>query len=147
VLKTFTRGGIHPPEEKLSAHTSIQTLPLPATAIIPVSQHLGAPAKIIVSKGDVVKTGQVIAQGDGFVSSSVHASVSGKVLKIEDVTEVSGYRKPAVFIEVSGDEWLDSIIRDESHRGRDTVQNSRIRDCGFGRRYISYPGKNDNSPR
>jgi electron transport complex protein RnfC len=47
VLKTFTRGGIHPPEEKLSAHTSIQTLPLPATAIIPVSQHLGAPAKII----------------------------------------------------------------------------------------------------
>ncbi len=114
MLKTFTRGGIHPPEEKLSAHTSIQSLPLPVTAIIPVSQHLGAPAKIAVSKGDAVKTGQVIAHGDGFVSANVHASVSGKVLKIEDVTDVSGYRKPAVFIEVSGDEWIESIIRDET---------------------------------
>ena len=114
MLKTFTRGGIHPPEEKLSAHTSIQSLPLPVTAIIPVSQHLGAPAKITVSKGDMVKTGQVIARGDGFVSANVHASVSGKVLKIDDVTDVSGYRKPAVFIEVSGDEWIESIIRDET---------------------------------
>jgi electron transport complex protein RnfC len=114
VLKTFTRGGIHPPEEKLSAHTSIQSLPLPVTAIIPVSQHLGAPAKITVNKGDIVKTGQVIARGDGFVSANIHSSVSGKVLKIEDITDVSGYRKPAVFIEVSGDEWLESIIRDET---------------------------------
>jgi Na+-translocating ferredoxin:NAD+ oxidoreductase subunit C len=114
VLKTFTRGGIHPPEDKLSAHTSIQSLPIPSMVIIPISQHLGAPAKIIVNKGDMVKTGQPIARGDGFISSSIHASVSGKVVDIDNVTDVSGYRNPAVFIEVSGDEWMESIIRDET---------------------------------
>jgi len=113
VLKTFTRGGIHPPEEKLSANTSIQTLPLPATVIIPASQHLGVPAKITVNRGDAIKTGQLIAKADGFVSSHVHSSVSGKVSKIEEVTDVSGYRRQAVFIDVSGDEWVESIIRED----------------------------------
>jgi len=113
VLKTFTRGGIHPPEEKLSANTGIQTLPLPTTVIIPAVQHLGAPAKITVNRGDEVRVGQLIAKAEGFVSSNVHASVSGKVSKIEEVTDVSGYRRQAVFIDVSGDEWVESIIREE----------------------------------
>jgi Na+-translocating ferredoxin:NAD+ oxidoreductase subunit C len=114
VLKTFSRGGIHPPDKKLTAHTSIQPLPLPATAVMLISQHLGAPARPTVIKGDLVKTGQLIATGDGFVSSHVHASVSGKVTGINEVKDGSGYRKQAIFIEVSGDEWLQTIIRDES---------------------------------
>ena len=114
MLKTFTKGGIHPPDKKLSAHTSIQILPLPATAVILTSQHLGAPAKFIVSMGDEVKAGQMIARDDGFVSSNVHSSVSGKVGKIEEVSDPSGYRKQDIFIDVSGDDWLESIIRNES---------------------------------
>jgi len=113
VLKTFTKGGIHPPDRKLTAHTCIQSLPLPATAIIPVSQHLGAPAIPVVAKGDYVKTGQLIAKGNGFVSSNVHASVSGNVAKIEDVTDISGYRRQAIVINVAGDDWLESIVRNE----------------------------------
>lgn len=113
MLKSFTRGGIHPPEEKRSANTSIQTLPLPATVIIPASQHLGTPAKITVNRGDEVKAGQLVAKADGFVSSHVHASVSGKVSKIEEVTDLSGYRRQAIFIDVSGDEWVESIIRED----------------------------------
>jgi len=113
VLKTFVKGGVHPPENKLSAHNSIQTLSLPATAVIPITQHLGAPAKVVVEKGDEVKVGQLIARAEGFVSSNVHSSVSGKVSRIDEVTDVSGFKKPAVFIDVNGDNWMDSIIREE----------------------------------
>jgi len=110
-LKTFPLGGIHPPENKLTADAAIQYLPLPEGVAIPVSQHIGAPATIIVSKGDSVKTGQVIATGNGYVSTSIHSSVSGKVSKIDTVPGTSGYRQPAVYIDVEGDEWIDTIDR------------------------------------
>jgi len=112
VLKTFKKGGVHPPENKFSAHNSIRQLPLPGSVAILLSQHLGAPAKVIVNKGDTVKTGQLIAKGEGFVSSNVHASVSGKISKIDDVTDISGYRRQAIYIDVDGDEWMETIIRD-----------------------------------
>ena len=73
---------------------------------------MGAPAKAIVNKGDEVKTGQLIARGEGFLSGNIHASVSGKVSKIEEVQDVSGYRRQAIFIEVAGDEWESGINRD-----------------------------------
>jgi electron transport complex protein RnfC len=82
VLKTFPLGGIHPPENKMTAGRSLMTLPVPAGVIIPVTQHLGAPAEIVVSKGDIVKAGQLIATAKGFVSANVHSSVSGKVSKL-----------------------------------------------------------------
>jgi electron transport complex protein RnfC len=66
-LKTFPLGGIHPPENKLTAEIAIGYLPVPESVTIPVSQHIGAPAVIIVNKGDYVKTGQVIAVSKGFV--------------------------------------------------------------------------------
>jgi electron transport complex protein RnfC len=112
VLKTFKKGGVHPPENKFSAHNSIHQFSLPGSVSILLSQHLGAPAKVIVNKGDTVKAGQLIAKGDGFVSSNLHASVSGKISKIDDITDVSGYRRQAVFIDVAGDEWMANIIRD-----------------------------------
>ena len=111
MLKTFTRGGVHPPENKLSANCRIRDLEIPRSVVLPLSQHLGAPAKPVVNKGDVVKTGQLIAKGDGFVSSPVHASVSGKVSKIDDVVDMSGYKRPAVFIDTGGDEWAEGIDR------------------------------------
>jgi len=111
VLKTFTRGGVHPPENKLSANSRIRDLGIPRSVVLPLSQHLGAPAKPVVNKGDIVKTGQLIASGDGFVSSHVHASVSGKVSKIDDIVDMSGYKRPAVFIETEGDDWAEGIDR------------------------------------
>jgi Na+-translocating ferredoxin:NAD+ oxidoreductase subunit C len=111
VLKTFTRGGVHPPENKLSANSRIRDLEIPRSVVLPLSQHLGAPAKPVVNKGDAVKTGQLIARGDGFVSSHVHASVSGKVTKIDDVVDMSGYKRAAVYIDTAGDEWAEGIDR------------------------------------
>ncbi|GAB1405884.1 electron transport complex subunit RsxC [Lentimicrobium sp.] len=112
-MRTFTKGGIHPPEDKLSADKPIEVLPLPAKVIIPLSQSLGAPSKLAVEKGDVVKVGQLIAKGEAFISSNVHASVSGKVTKIEEVMDASGYRRPAVLIDVEGDEWQEDIDRSD----------------------------------
>lgn len=111
MLKTFPLGGIHPPDNKLTANQSISYLPVPETVIIPISQHIGASATIIVNKGDFVKTGQVIANSKGFVSANIHSSVSGKVNKIDTIIDTSGYKQTAVFIDTEGDEWIESIDR------------------------------------
>ncbi|MFO7656869.1 MAG: electron transport complex subunit RsxC [Bacteroidales bacterium] len=111
MLKTFSKGGIHPPENKLSAGLGIETLPLPKSIAIPLSQHLGVPAKPVVNKGDEVKAGQMVAKGDGFVSANIHSSVSGKVTKIDTETDISGYKRLCIVIETVGDDWLDSIDR------------------------------------
>jgi len=76
---------------------------------IPLNQHIGAPPKILVEKGDMVKVGQLIAQGEGFISANIHSSVSGKVLKVDAVVDISGYKRKAITIKVEGDEWLEEI--------------------------------------
>lgn len=86
-------------------------LGLPRQAVFPLSQHIGAPAVAIVKRGDKVKVGTKIAEAGGFVSAAVFSSVSGTVSKIDSVTDASGYCKPAVFIDVEGDEWEDGIDR------------------------------------
>ncbi len=112
-MKTFPTGGVHPPENKLTAGSEIRHLPLPSNVAIPVSQHIGTPASIIVNKDDRVKTGQVIAVSKGFVSSNIHSSVSGKVNKIDAVLDTTGYKQTAVFINVEGDEWSETIDRND----------------------------------
>ncbi len=112
-MKTFPSGGIHPPENKLTAEMAIASLPAPESVTIPVSQHIGAPATIIVNKGDYVKTGQIIATSKGFVSSNIHSSVSGKVNKTDTVIDTTGYKQTAVFIDVEGDEWIETIDRSD----------------------------------
>ncbi len=111
MLKTFKIGGVHPPENKLSAGKNIEVLPLPEQVIIPIAQHIGAPATAIVQKGDYVKVGQIIAKSSGFVSANIHSSVSGTVLKIDNVTDASGYPKPSIILKVEGDEWSEEIDR------------------------------------
>ncbi|MBE9468472.1 MAG: electron transport complex subunit RsxC [Bacteroidetes bacterium] len=109
MLKTFSKGGVHPAANKLSADKAIEILPLPKTVTIPISQHIGAPAKLLVKKGDKVKVGQKIAESGGFVSANIHSSVSGTVSKIDKIFDASGYKKPCVIINVEGDEWEENI--------------------------------------
>lgn len=111
MLKTFALGGIHPPENKLSAKKAIKKLSLPDTVSIPVSQHIGAPAKILVKRGEEVKVGQLIARSGGFISANVHASVSGKVTKIDKIVDAGGYKKDVIVIKVEGDEWVEEVDR------------------------------------
>jgi electron transport complex protein RnfC len=111
VARTFSKGGVHPPENKLSADKKIGVLPLSKTVSIPIAMHIGAPAKVVVSKKDKVKAGQIIAKSSGFISANIHSSVSGTVLKIDDIIDTTGYKSKAVFIKVEGDEWDESIDR------------------------------------
>lgn len=113
-MKTFSIGGVHPHGNKFSAGKPIVTAEVPAKAYILLGQHIGAPAKPIVAKGDEVKVGQKIAEAGGFVSAAIHSSVSGKVSKIDNVIDASGYPRPAIVIDVKGDEWLESIDRTDT---------------------------------
>lgn len=113
MFKTFPKGGIHPPENKLTADKPIVVLPLPPQVTVPVSQHIGAPAIPTVEKGAAVKAGQVIAQAKGFVSANIHSPVSGKVSKIDTLVDTTGYKQTAVVIDVEGDEWVETIDRSE----------------------------------
>lgn len=110
-IRTFSIGGIHPEENKLSNDAATQVAALPVQAIFPLSQHIGAPAKPVVAKGDKVKVGTMIAEAGGFVSAPIYSSVSGTVLKIDTAVDATGYRKPAIIINVDGDEWEESIDR------------------------------------
>lgn len=134
-MKTFKIGGVHPEERKLTANKPVENLPLPKTVSIPLSQSLGAPSKLLIEKGMQVKTGQLIARGESFISSNVHSTVSGKVIKIDDITDASGYRKPAVVIEVEGDDWEESIDRSSDLVTEITLSKeeiiSRIKDLGI----------------
>ncbi len=114
MLKTFSLGGVHPPENKLSAAKAIEVLPLPKQAFIPLNQNLGAPGVPQVNKGDEVKVGQLLAKGEAFISSNVHSPVSGKVLKIDQVMDPSGYKRAAIVINVEGDEWMEGIDRSDN---------------------------------
>ena len=113
MLKTFKLGGVHPEETKLSSDQPIDVLPVPKKVFIPVSQNLGAPSKVVVNKGDIVRAGQLIAKGEAFISSNVHSSVSGTVVKIDKVIDTSGYKREAIVIDVDGDEWDNTIDRSE----------------------------------
>ena len=110
-IRTFRIGGIHPEENKLTHEAATQTAPLPQQAIFPLSQHIGAPARPVVQKGDKVKVGTLLAEASSFVSAPIHSSVSGTVAKIDTAIDATGYRKPAIIIDVEGDEWEESIDR------------------------------------
>lgn len=114
MLKTFRIGGIHPKENKFSAGQAIQPIAIPEQVIIPLAQHIGAPCQPVVKKGDKVKVGTLIGKTVGFVSANIHSSVSGTVLKIDKTLDTSGYKRDAVYINVEGDEWEESIKRTET---------------------------------
>ncbi len=112
--RTFSIGGIHPEENKLTHEVATKVAVLPKQAIFPLSQHIGAPAKPVVQKGDKVKVGTMIAEAGGFVSAPIFSSVSGTVFKIDTAIDATGYRKPAIIINVEGDEWEETIDRSDT---------------------------------
>ena len=107
--KTFHMGGVHPDANKFAHSAPVETFPLPDEAVVYMTQHLGSPATPIVQKGDKVKVGQLIGKAESFVCANIHAPISGTVVKIDQVADITGYKKPAVVIKREGDEWDESI--------------------------------------
>lgn len=135
-LKTFSKGGVHPEENKISHDSPIQVQPVPKTVSILLGQHIGKPATPVVSRGDEVKVGTLIAKADGFVSANIHSSVSGKVKKIETILDASGYQKPCITIQCDGEDiWEETIdrtpeiVRDIKLSSEEIIQ--RIAECGI----------------
>ncbi|MBQ3417068.1 MAG: electron transport complex subunit RsxC [Ruminococcus sp.] len=106
-----TKGGVHVPHHKNTAHTESVEMPIPKTVTIPMSQHIGAPCTPLVKPGDIVDVGQKIAQAQAFVSAPIHASVSGKVKKIEKITMPDGSKQDAIVIESDGEQRISPDIR------------------------------------
>ncbi len=131
-LKTFP-GGLHPPDNKQwSAHKPIEDCPLPEELIVPLSQHIGAPAEACVQKGDRVKKGQVVGQPKGFVSVAVHAPTSGEVVAVEPRPHPSGKALPAVVIKADGEDvWVDGIEPADPARLSVEEIRDRIRRAGI----------------
>ena len=111
-MRTFHIGGVHPQDNKqYSAHQAIKECPLPKQAIIPLVQHIGAPAQAVVEVGKKVKVGELLAKAGGFVSANICSPVSGTVTKIGDWTDAWGAPGQAIFIDVEGDVWMPEIDR------------------------------------
>lgn len=133
--KTFSIGGIHPHDNKISINAAIENFPVMERAYISMSQHLGAPAEPVVAKGDKVKTGQLIAKANGFISANVHSSVSGTVNSIEMLPDLSGNLVQHIVINVEGDEWEESIDRSSEinrkilHSPKEIID--KIAECGI----------------
>ncbi|MFH0895729.1 MAG: electron transport complex subunit RsxC [Bacteroidota bacterium] len=111
---TFRKGGIHPPENKLAASIVIEVLAVPPRVTIPLRLHIGAPAVALVAKGDAVKTGQLIASGNDFISANVHSSVTGVVESISPLPDISGIPTMMIVIKSEEDVWDTSVSNIET---------------------------------
>ena len=96
--------GIKVPHKKNTANCVPVRLSVPETVRIPMSMHIGKPAKVAVKRGDTVKVGQLIGEADGFISAPVHSSVSGTVAKIEEMTLSNGAKGQCVVINTDGEQ-------------------------------------------
>jgi len=128
-------GGVHPHEQKRTATSPIEQSLLPPLLILPLKQHIGETCAPLVDVNDSVLRGQKIAKSQGYVSASIHASTSGRVVKIEEhpIPHPSGMGQPCIFIEPDGedkrDESLDAI---QNYRHMEpSMLRERIRVCGL----------------
>ncbi len=106
----FSLKGVHVPHRKNTASSSAVRPDAPKTVTIPLAMHIGAPAKPVVKVGDEVKVGTLIAEAGGALSVPVHASVSGKVVKMTEYLTMSGSTVPAIVIESDGEMMPDPTL-------------------------------------
>ncbi|MEA1963890.1 MAG: electron transport complex subunit RsxC [Candidatus Aerophobetes bacterium] len=106
-------GGFHPLEKKEETEEKrVESFPEPKIVTIFLSQHTGKKAKPLVKPGDKIRVGQKIGEADGFISSPVHSSISGKVISLkEEIHPLSLKKDLAVTVENDGENKFDSSIK------------------------------------
>ena len=134
VLKTFNHG-IHPSYNKeLTASKKIEKAVLPKKVVIPLQQHIGAPCKPLVKKGDAVTEGQKIGETTAsFVTAPVHSSISGKVKDIEKLPYPAGGKVLSIIIEGDGTamEWGNGSVGLELESITTEVLKNIIKEMGI----------------
>ena len=103
--------GAHTPHDKATAASKPVPMPLPAQVRILMSQHIGAPAKALVKKGDEVFVGTKIGEAGGFVSANIHSSVSGTVAAVEPFRLSNGRMCDSVVIKTDGKQTVDPAVK------------------------------------
>ena len=99
ITRTF-RHGVHPPENKeATERRPIERVPFVREYVLPLSQHIGAPSVSVVKPGQKVVRGQLIAEPGAFVSTALHAPVTGTVTAVEPRLHPNGKMMPAIVIE------------------------------------------------
>lgn len=128
--KATFKGGIHPEGHKdLTSSCATVQARIPDRLYIPLSQHIGAPCVPLVTVGDPVKKGEKIGEGKGFVSSPIHASVSGTVVAIEVMEHPGGSFVPCIVIENDRLEtWHESVHPPDNP---DTLSPAELRNMIF----------------
>ena len=130
-----TLGGVHPPENKSQSNQSpIAAIPLPDELVLPLNQHIGAPAVVAVNVGDHVKKGQKIAEPQGYISAALHAPSSGIVSAIESrpINHPSGLDALCVVIEPDGkEEWIEKQTHANWRKMETSALVDIIRDSGI----------------
>lgn len=131
-LSTFNRG-IHPPEMKeLSSSSQLKPAKPPVRAIIPLSQHIGAPCTSMVDIGQDVRAGSQIGSAGGFVSAPVHASISGKVSAISAFSMANGRMVPCIVIENNNlNQTIDFIANKDFMSLSAEELKQKIKDAGI----------------
>ncbi|WP_111708820.1 electron transport complex subunit RsxC [Lutibacter citreus] len=135
MLKTFPKGGIHPPENKITSSIGIKRMTVPKVVNVPIAQHIGIPAEIVVDRKDKVEIGQIIAKSGGFVSSNIHSPVAGTVTKIDQIIDTSGYKKQCIVIrtdaknEANFEEVTYPLLKEIKLEPKEIIQ--RISDFGI----------------
>ncbi len=103
-LKTFSRGGVHPPGKKyLSENKPIKNAVISDLSVVAMSQQLGSPSECIVNPGDIVREGMLIGKSTGFISGNIHSPVPGTVKEISDIYLPNGSISKAIVIEMEGE--------------------------------------------
>ena len=124
---TFPLGGIHPVERKgATRNTASANAIIPSRCIVPLQQHIGAPAESLVSKGDEIGEGMLIGQAKGFVSANIHAPVPGTVKEIKSIYLPNGVRTDAVVIELEGE--FERLGKEQSPRDWSGMDGPEILD-------------------
>ncbi len=128
------KGGVHPPGIKeLTQEKAITKLPSPKLAVIPLSQHLGAPAKPLVEPKNPVKIGTKIGELQGRISANIHSSISGIVKSIEPRFHPAGFTALSVIIESDGEgEWEPQEEQDiDSLASKESEIIERVKEAGI----------------
>ncbi|MBQ0078303.1 MAG: electron transport complex subunit RsxC [Eubacterium sp.] len=102
---------VHVDHFKNTAACATEVMPIPETVCISMSQHIGAPCKPLVKKGDAVKVGQLIGDTDAFVSAPIHSSVSGTVKEIKTMRNIMGGNDQMVVIETDGKQEVSEDVK------------------------------------
>jgi electron transport complex protein RnfC len=133
MFKSF-RGGVHPDDSKrFTEYKAIEKMPLPSRVVVPVRQHIGAPCTPIVAKGERIRTGQILATSENYISSTIHATISGTVLDIADYPHPVYGKCLSIVIESDGlDEWIEGIPTKRNWKELSTEESlSIIREAGI----------------